>query len=150
MLIVKLSEVCDIIMGQAPPGESYNSSGDGVPLLAGAGDFGPTYPQPDRFTTHPSQLSEVDDILLCVRATIGERNWSDRKYCLGRGVAALRAHTEDLDKSYLWHWLLSATPALQARARGSTFKQVTRDAIESLPLTLPPLAEQRRIATALD
>jgi type I restriction enzyme S subunit len=50
----------------------------------------------------------------------------------------------------LWHWLPSAAPALQRRARGSTFKQVTRDAIESLRVALPPLAEQRRLAAMLD
>lgn len=149
MRAAKVSDVCDVIMGQAPPGESYNSSGDGVPLLAGAGDFGPEYPQPNRFTTAPSRLSEVGDILLCVRATIGDRNWSDQRYCLGRGVAALRIRSEDLDRAYLWYWLASATPALDRRARGSTFKQVTRDAVESLVLPLPPLAEQQRVGAVL-
>ncbi|MBI4499855.1 MAG: restriction endonuclease subunit S [Gemmatimonadetes bacterium] len=149
MNVATLGAVCDVVMGQAPPGESYNSSGDGFPLLAGAGDFGTLEPQPKRFTTQPSRMSEVGDILLCVRATVGERNWSDRRYCLGRGVAALRVHTARLDKGYLWHWLASVRSTLEGRARGSTFKQVTREAVESLPLALPPLAEQQRIAAVL-
>ena len=150
MRVARLSEVCEVVMGQAPPGESYNSRGEGVPLLAGAGDFGIVNPEPNRFTTNPSRLSEIGDILLCVRATIGERNWSDRTYCVGRGVAALRAKSPDLDMQYLWHWLATAKPVLEHSGRGSTFKQVTRDAVESLSLPLPPLAEQRRIAAILD
>jgi type I restriction enzyme S subunit len=55
-----------------------------------------------------------------------------------------------LDNAYLWHWLASAKPALNRRARGSTFKQVTRAAVGSLLIPLPPLAEQRRIAAVLD
>ena len=150
MRVATLSDVCDVIMGQAPPGESYNDIEQGVPLLAGAGDFGATHPEPKRFTTDPGRLSDVGDILLCVRATIGGRNWSDRAYCLGRGAAALRVRPGALDSHYLWHWLPSAAPELARRARGSTFKQVTRDAVESLRIALPPLAEQRRIAAMLD
>lgn len=150
MTRVNLGDVCEILMGQAPPGESYNLSGNGIPLLAGAGDFGLSYPKPKRFTTEASRLSKPGDILLCVRATIGERNWSDRSYCLGRGVAAIRVCSQELDKAYLWHWLGYARPALEHRARGSTFKQVTRESVESLSLPLPAIAEQRRLAALLD
>ena len=71
MRSVPLSDVCDIAMGQAPKGNSYNSDDLGYPLLAGAGDFGPYKPIPSKFTTEPTKLSEPDDILLCIRATIG-------------------------------------------------------------------------------
>ena len=150
MSTVVLADVCEVVMGQAPPGDSYNTSGIGVPLLAGAGDFGLLHPRPHRFTTQPTRLSEVGDILLCVRATIGERNWSDRQYSLGRGAAAIRSRSPNSDLRYIWHWLARVRPVLEGRARGSTFKQVTREAIESLPLLLPPLVEQRRTAEILD
>lgn len=150
MTLVNLGDVCAILMGQAPPGESYNLSSNGIPLLAGAGDFGLRYPKPKRFTTDAIRVSKQGDILLCVRATIGQRNWSDRVYCLGRGVAAIRVRSPELDKVYLWHWLGYARPALENRARGSTFKQVTRESVESLSLPLPPLAEQRQIGGILD
>ena len=38
----KLGDVCQIIMGQSPPGESYNAKGNGVPLINGPVEFGPT------------------------------------------------------------------------------------------------------------
>ena len=45
----QLGEVCDVIMGQAPEGATYNSEGLGLPLLAGAGDLRELEPEPTRF-----------------------------------------------------------------------------------------------------
>lgn len=150
MTTASLREVCDVIMGQAPPGTTYNSSSAGVPMIAGASDFGSRFPAPKRYTTSPTRLSEPGDILLCIRATIGDRNLADRQYCLGRGVASLRPNRDRLDAGFLWHWLEAIRPALEAKARGSTFPQVSRLDIESLPIRLPLLSEQRRLSRMLD
>ena len=145
-----LSEVCNISMGQAPKGTSYNTAERGYPLIAGAGDFGDLAPVPTKHTDAPTKLSQPGDIVLCIRATIGDRNWSDREYCLGRGVAGLRAKKVALSQAYLWHWLDHAAPVLSAKGRGATFLQVSKADIASLRIPLPPLAEQKRIAGILD
>lgn len=150
MKTVSLKEVCQISMGQAPDGSSYNDLGEGFPLIAGAGDFGPLSPKPKKFTTEPTRVSEVDDIILCIRATIGDLNWSDKAYCLGRGVAGLRPNGNKLDRHYLWHWLTSQKDFLFSQGTGSTFKQISRSTIDDLQLPLPPLPEQKRIAAILD
>lgn len=136
-------------MGQAPPGEAYNESGEGWPLIAGAGDFANGKPHPKKYTREASKKSRAGDIILGVRASIGEKVLSDGEYCLGRGVASLRASNE-LDNRYLWHWLTAATPTLAAKGRGATFKQVNRVDIGKLLIPLPKLREQRRIAEVLD
>ena len=105
-----LSAVCDISMGQAPKGDSYNAMRSGYPLIAGAGDFGELTPAPKKYTDAPTKLSRPGDLILCIRATIGDRNWSDKEYCLGRGVAGLRAKDADLSQAYLWHWLDHVAP----------------------------------------
>ena len=145
-----LSAVCHISMGQAPNGDSYNAARRGYPLIAGAGDFGEQTPAPKKYTDAPTKLSRPGDIILCIRATIGDRNWSDKVYCLGRGVAGLRAKDADLSQSYLGHWLDHVGPALRTRGRGATFLQVSKSDIASLQIPLPPLTEQRRIAGILD
>ena len=151
MRTASLSDVCDISMGQAPKGTSYNTEGTGYPLLAGAGDFGDLTPASSKFTVQPTKVSKQHDILLCIRATIGDLNWSDKEYCLGRGVAGLRPKNGCLDRNYLWRWLTFARPALEQKARGSTFKQVSRKDIAELEISLPEtLEEQRRIAAILD
>ena len=145
-----LSSVCDISMGQAPKGDSYNATSRGYPLIAGAGDFGELTPSPKQFTDAPTKLSRPGDLILCIRATIGDRNWSDTEYCLGRGVAGLRAKDGALLQTYLGHWLDHAAPVLRARGRGATFLQVSKGDIAALQIPLPPLADQKRIARILD
>lgn len=145
-----LSSVCEIVMGQAPDGSSYNTHSNGYPLIAGAGDFGALFPNPGKFTDTPTKLSHDGDIILCIRATIGDRNWSDTCYCLGRGVAGLRAKNGKLFQGYLWHWLGHTAPELKAKGRGATFLQVSKSDIGSLLIPLPPIEEQKRIAAILD
>jgi len=149
MAVYRLDEVCKVVMGQAPSGEAYNTDGRGWPLIAGAGDFGETAPQAKKFTTEASKLSRDGDIVLGIRASIGEKVVADGEYCLGRGVAGLRA-LDTLDSRFLWHWLTHSMPRLAAKAKGATFKQVNRDDIGELEIDLPPLPEQRRIAEVLD
>ena len=136
-------------MGQAPEGESYNVDGKGMPLIAGAGDFGEIHPAPTKYTTAPGKTCQAGDIILAIRATIGKKVLAGRQYCLGRGVVGLRARL-GLDGRYLWHWLTHATPGLAIKAKGATFKQVNREDIGGLRITVPPVTEQRRIAEILD
>lgn len=151
MISTELASVCNIEMGQAPAGSSYNSIGEGLPLLAGAGDFGVDFPAASKFTSSPTKVSAPNDIIMCIRATIGDLNWSDRHYCLGRGVAGLRPKPKSLDRNYLWHWLSYARADLEKKARGSTFKQVSKKDVAELEIPLPnTLNEQRRIAAILD
>ena len=147
--VQRLDSVVDITMGQAPEGESYNVDGNGMPLMAGAGDFGEVHPAPKKYTTAPGKTCQAGDIILGIRATIGEKVLADRQYCLGRGVAGLRARP-GLDGRYLWHWLTHAAPGLATKARGATFKQVNREDIRELRITVLPLDKQRRIAEILD
>jgi type I restriction enzyme S subunit len=150
MNTVPLCTVADIIMGTAPPGDSYNLSGDGLPLIAGAGDYGPIHPTPKKWTTQPSAVSRPGDLIVCVRATIGDLNWSDREYCLGRGVAALRPRNGKLEPRYLGHFMEARKDSLAALGTGSTFPAIRKNDIETFEIPLPPLPEQKRIADILD
>lgn len=147
---VPLSIACDVIMGQAPSGDTYNTDGNGMPLIAGASDFGDLAPSVLRFTTSPGKTSQPGDILLCIRATIGDLNWSDRTYCLGRGVAAIRVRPELADSRFICRLLERNADRLAALGRGATFKQITRRDIDDFEVFLPPLDVQKRIAAILD
>ncbi|WP_330924277.1 restriction endonuclease subunit S [Candidatus Sororendozoicomonas aggregata] len=147
--LVKLKECCTITMGQAPKGDTYNTEGQGYALIAGAGDFGFEKPKPKKFTSKPTRLSDEGDIILCIRATIGDINWSDMTYCLGRGVAGLKPQPT-LDALYLWYFIKVNKRQLESEGTGSTFKQVSRSHVENWKIPLPPLPEQKRIAAILD
>lgn len=85
---------------------------------------------------------------MSVRAPVGDVNIAQREYCIGRGLAALEAkdRTHNL---FLFYLLTLFKPKLEERGIGTTFKSINRDSIESLPIPLPPLPEQRAIAYVL-
>ena len=145
----KLWQVAKVIMGQAPLGETYNTKDVGVPLIAGASDLGDVFPKPQRWTTSPTQLCEPGDIIYCVRATIGEMNWADKQYCLGRGVAAIQSDEQFIVPEYLYYWLLATKESFIKLGSGSTFIQIRRQDIEEFPIPVPPKPEQRRIVSIL-
>lgn len=146
--IVKLAEVCDIQMGSAPKGSSYTGLSEGIPLVAGASDYGELYPLPKKATTEPTQVCQTGDLIICVRATIGDLNWADKPYCLGRGVAGLRSKAQ-LDCNYLFYFIRANEHVLYENSTGSTFPQINKKTIENLLIPLPPVAIQKSIAEKL-
>jgi len=144
-----LGEVCTLIMGQAPKGESYNDKGIGKPLIAGAADLGPMTPMPKKWTTSPTKLGKKGDIILCVRATIGYLNWADSEYCYGRGVSGIRAN-KHIDPHFLWFWLEACKDHLLKLGRGATFKQISKTDIAGLPVPDLDLTMQQRIVAHIE
>jgi type I restriction enzyme S subunit len=137
-------------MGQSPPGESYNRDGIGDPLLNGPTEFGPLSPTPVQWTTAGVRFANPGDILLCVRgATTGKKNISDRAYCIGRGIAAVRGKSAAATTQFLWFALDYATGALLAETAGSTFPNLPVEKLENFSITLPHFEDQKRIATLL-
>ena len=79
---MKLGEVCEVIMGQSPKGDTYNHVGNGIPLLNGPTEFGPQHPNCTLWTTAPTKLCQAGDLIFCVRgSTTGRMNWADQPYC---------------------------------------------------------------------
>ncbi|MEK7856571.1 MAG: restriction endonuclease subunit S, partial [Acidobacteriota bacterium] len=148
--MVRLGDICHIEMGTSPPSSTYNAKGLGFPLLNGPTEFGPKYPKAVQWTTEPTRFAEPGDILFCVRgATTGRKNFADRRYCIGRGLAAIRGKDGVADTGFLWFVLDAVTESLLKRAAGSTFINLPGAELEGFPVPLPPLAEQQRIAAIL-
>jgi type I restriction enzyme S subunit len=70
--------------------------------------------------------------------------------CTNQSVALVRGHEGVLDSSYLFHSLDFRYEELRARSAGGGRAGLSKGLIEAIPLPLPPLPEQRRIAEMLD
>ena len=57
--ISRLGDVCNLVMGQSPAGETYNKDGRGMPFLQGKAEFGTIYPEHVKFTTHPLKIAKL-------------------------------------------------------------------------------------------
>jgi type I restriction enzyme S subunit len=151
--VVGLGEVARITMGQSPPGETYNSEGDGIPLLNGPAEFGKRYPKPIKWSRKTTKVGKPGDILLCVRGhTTGRLNIADRDYCLGRGIAAIASIDNLTEQKFLCYLLEGSQQTILdiAAAGGSTFPNITRSQLYTFPIPFPPLCEQREIGRILE
>ncbi len=144
-----LGEAAEVVMGQSPAGTSYNRAGDGAPLINGPTEFTDRYPIKIQWTTTPTKFCRKGDVLLCVRgSSTGRINVSDDEYCIGRGVAAIRARKE-ADTQFITFQIDSAVRKILSLTAGSTFPNIDGKSIRAIPIPLPLLNEQRAIARAL-
>ncbi len=146
----ELAAIAEITMGQSPLGNTCNTIGEGIPLLNGPTEFGSSYPSPVQHTTDPKKITRKGDLLFCVRgSTTGRMNWADRKYAIGRGLAAIRHNSEENLQPFIKAIIEYNLPRLLSEATGSTFPNVSGQQLKSLEIDLPPLPTQRRIAAIL-
>lgn len=146
--VKELAEISRVIMGQSPPGDSYNECKLGVPFFQGKADFGDMHPVVSQWTTEPSKMVSKGDVLISVRAPVGAMNMADIECCIGRGLAGLRAR-DDTDETFLYYLLIYQSRFLKSYAQGSTFESINKDVLTHLELPVPPYLEQKRIAEIL-
>ena len=139
-----LSDVSDIKMGQSPPGSSYNENGNGMPFFQGNAEFNDIYPIVEKWTTDPKKTADKNDILISVRAPVGEINIAPKECCIGRGLSSIKANKKSLNK-YLFYILKENKDQLKSFSQGSTFKSINSDVLQNFSIPIPPLEEQKKI-----
>ncbi len=147
-LWVKLGEVCELIMGQSPPGDTYADKPQGLPFFQGKADFTDYFPKVRVWCTQPIKIAEEGDILISVRAPVGPVNINNLKCCIGRGLTAIRCKDKTINWFIFWY-LRSIEAQIALLGSGSTFGAITRDDLISLKIPLPPIEEQKQIAAKL-
>ena len=135
-----LKKLGKIIMGQSPKGESYNYEEDGLPLINGAADYEDGYLKAQKYTSNPIKLCKKNDLIFCIRATIGLLVNCDKEYCLGRGVAAI-TNIEPLYREYAYHIIDSSIEDFKRIATGSVIVGISRNNIENISVKVPSKEE---------
>ena len=134
--VKELQSIAHNIMGQSPKGDSYNKEGVGTPLLNGPADYknGALYGR--TYTTEPTRLCKKDDLVLCIRATIGNLVYSEKEFCLGRGVAAVRPNNESYSE-FIYFILVQEIERFKIHATGSIIKGITKDDLTESKCLIP-------------
>ncbi|WP_028131582.1 restriction endonuclease subunit S [Escherichia coli] len=131
-----LSQIANITMGQSPAGESYNEDGIGTLFFQGSTDFGWLFPTPRQYTTSPMRMAKKCDILLSVRAPVGDMNIANADCCIGRGLAALNSKSRS--DGFLFYVMKYFKQVFERRnAEGTTFGSMTKDDLHSLQVVCP-------------
>lgn len=133
--LIKLGELCEVIMGQSPSSSSYNIAGYGIPLIQGNLDIEEGMTISRIYTSEPTKISLCGDLILTVRAPVGIVAKNKMEVCIGRGVCALRNKTS-IPTSYIYHALDYYGYKWSQIEQGSTFSSVNGDDIRSFAIPI--------------
>ena len=138
----KLSDIAEVIMGQSPKSQYYNSVGVGTPFLQGNRTFGFKRPVFDTYTTVVTKKASAGDVIMSVRAPVGDINITPVDICLGRGVCSLRM--KNGNQEFLYYLMKYYMPQLINKESGTVFGSVNRNDIRGLEIDIPESASSQR------
>ena len=145
--IKNLVEVAVLTMGQSPSSEDCNEDGQGLVFFQGCSEFGDKYPIPKKYCTNPRKRASKGDILISVRAPVGDLNIAHIECAIGRGLAAI--DPINIDRDYLFYYFKLYKDQWQRIQQGSTFSAINKNDLESVLVPCPPKDEQMLIVSKL-
>ena len=144
---VRLGEIARITMGQSPDSKYYNEIGLGLPLIQGNADIQDKKSIQRFWTSNITKTCEGGDIIMSVRAPVGEIAIATQKSCIGRGVCAIK--NTSIEKKYLYQLLLFEEDSWKNIEQGGTFTAINSNEIRNKAVIIPATDEQNAIASVL-
>ncbi|MBE0671534.1 MAG: restriction endonuclease subunit S, partial [Anaerolineales bacterium] len=145
---VPLSEVAEFINGRAFKPEDWQT--EGLPIiriqnLTGSTDTVNYYSG----EVEPRYLVRNDDILISWSASLGVYKWQGGDAILNQHIFKVELKEKLIDKEYFYYAAQNALVEMQSHVHGATMQHITRDPFLAIEIPLPPLTEQKRIASLL-
>ncbi len=139
----KLGDEVRIVMGQSPNSENYTDDPNDYILVQGNADMKNGRVFPRVWTTQVTKQAEKDDLILSVRAPVGDVGKTDYDVVIGRGVAAIKGNEfifQNLGKMKSdGYWTRYST--------GSTFESINSTDIKEAIISVPAIEEQNKIGS---
>ncbi|QHW36498.1 restriction endonuclease subunit S [Staphylococcus ursi] len=138
----KLGEVYKVTMGQSPKSINYTDDHSYPVLVQGNADLykGNIYPR--IYTKETTKLVKDGDILLTVRAPVGEVGIAQFEACIGRGVCSIVG-----DKFIYYHLeFFSLQSKWQKLSQGSTFESISGSEVRNVEVSIPSASEREKIS----
>ena len=147
-----LRDIADVTMGQSPSGSSYNEDGIGAIFFQGRAEFSFRFPTIRLYTTEPKRMACANDILMSVRAPVGDLNIAHTDCCIGRGLAAI--HSKTNHQSFVLYTMFSLRKQLDVfNGEGTVFGSINRNSLNDMPILIPSdeaIEEFERIVAPMD
>lgn len=134
---VSLMKEFELIMGQSPPGETYNESGIGTPLYQGCADFGFRYPTRRVFCSSPTRMAKAGNTLVSVRAPVGRINIAVEDCAIGRGVASVLHKSGSRTYTYQYMRHLEGEFS-RFEGEGTVFGSISKESFQGMSVIRPP------------
>lgn len=139
----KLSDIADITMGQSPNGANYTDNPNDHILVQGNADMKNGVVVPRVWTTQITKTANAGDLILSVRAPVGDVGRTDYDIVIGRGVSAIKGN----DFVYQTLLKLKSDGYWKSLSTGSTFESINSTDIKNASIITPSLPEQEQIGT---
>ena len=142
----KLCDIARIAMGQSPNSENYTNDSNDTLLIQGNADLNNGKVIPRLFTKQVTKTCDKNDIIMTVRAPVGDIAISDYNACIGRGVCSIKS------SKFVYHYLdyLKIKDYWKKISKGSTIDSITKDDIKSLLIKIPNKQEKEKIIKTID
>ena len=140
-----INNIAEITMGQSPNSVNYTSNTTDIILIQGNADLNNGKIQPRLYTTEITKMCEINDIIMTVRAPVGDLAITEYKACIGRGVCSIRG------SKYLYYYLqnFKYNGEWKKLSKGSTIDSITSNDLKNINIILPDKFEQEKIANFL-
>jgi len=131
-----VGKIFSLTMGQSPAGNTYNETGEGIEFYQGRTDFGFRFPSQRVFCNKPTRIANENDILISVRAPVGDINVALNKCCIGRGVAAIK-HPKSFQSYALYSMKQLSSHFKVFDGEGTVFGSINKTDFENIKLISP-------------
>ena len=140
---IRLKEIWELISGRDLSSSEYNADCIGIPYITGASNFIAGKVELVRWTSTPQVLTEIGDLLLTCKGTIGEMAFNDFGPAhIARQIMAIR-NIFGLNSEYLALCMNFYIHKIKNAAKG-LIPGISREDILNLILPVPPEKYQRQ------
>ena len=141
----KLADVANIIMGQSPSSQNYTDNPNDNILVQGNADLIDGQVVPRLWTKKITKSIDAGNIVMTVRAPVGDVAKTAYKVVLGRGVAGIKGD------EYIYQFLLKLkyNHYWRSLSSGSTFESINSNDIKNLIIDIPCDEERTKIRNLL-
>ncbi len=95
-----------------------------------------------------TKILSKGDIIISARGTVGAMAMLGKDMAFNQSCYGIQP-TKLVDRDYLYYLLFSSIQELKHNSHGGVFDTITRDTFDTIEILLPPLSEQKRIASIL-
>lgn len=137
----ELGDIVQITMGQSPSSQNYTTNPSDYILVQGNADIKNGYVFPRVWTTQITKQADKGDIILSIRAPVGDVGKTNYHVIIGRGVAAIKGN------EFIFQILkyLKEIGYWKRISTGSTFDSISSSNIKYAKIQIPSLPEQEAI-----
>ena len=148
--LARVEDIGQLLSGRDLANDECNSEKMGLPYLIGASNIEGNNFSFIRWTEKPQVISQMGDILISCKGTIGAIVKNDiGDMHIARQFMAIRPNTNCITSDYLLICMIAVVEEIKKDARG-VIPGIARDDILTKVFAIPPINEQRRIIAAIN